>query len=117
MTPRPRMTGFLECVGSDGKSYALPDLYCPFGHKIPWEFAFHEAGYPRCVEENSSGHRICSARLFVHFFPRINPNALPLMYVAEVSYEEIMHVTKTGMDVPAIMAYLGVTWKPERRAG
>jgi hypothetical protein len=84
---------------------------------MPWQNLFHEAGYPRCVHQDPNGGAVCNAQLFVQFFPRLNPRAHPMMFVAEISYEEIVHITKAGMDVPAIMAYLGVTWKPERRVG
>lgn len=117
MSSRPRQFGMLECNAGDGKSYALPDLYCPAGHRIPWEWSFHEGGFPRCQHrEKNGGRNDCNARLFVSFFPRINPDAKPMMLVAEISYEEIQHVTQSGMDVPAIVSYLGLSWAPRKVA-
>lgn len=114
MTPptKGRLVGFLEAERKDDGTLVLPDLHCPYGHKIPWEFALHEAGYPRCLEENSAGHRVCNARLFVHFAPRINQKAGVMLFVAEISYDEIKYVTDRGFDVPQIMAHLGLSWAP-----
>lgn len=114
---RARMSGFLPIGADTSRDYILPTLHCPHGHVIKWENAFLEAGYPRCKERSGAGHSICNARLFVVIYPRVNPLASPMVFVAEISYQEIMHVTKLGMDVPAIMSYLGVTWAPTRKAG
>lgn len=113
---RPRMCGFLECL-PDGAKFRLPDLYCPHGHRMPWECLFPETGFPRCAARASSGRAACGAQLLVQFFPRLNAAALPLVFVAEVSYEEIRHIMQSGMDAPAMMRYLGLVWSPRRRAG
>lgn len=112
--PTTRMSGFLECeIAKDG-SIRFPDLHCPIGHRIPWEAAFHEAGYPKCGHREKNGAPACNARLFIHFFPRVSSRMPPMLFVAEVSYDEIKHITKAGLDVPQIYEYLGVRWAPPR---
>lgn len=113
--PSPtRMTGFLECTIATDGSIIFPDLHCPIGHPIPWTAAFHEAGYPRCAQRDRTGASMCNARLFIQFFPRVSNRLPPMLFVAEISYEEIKYITKTGLDVPGIMDYLGVRWAPPR---
>lgn len=111
------MAGFLPIGSDESRDYILPTLHCPHGHVIKWETAFLEAGYPRCTEQSTKSRPMCNARLFVVIYPRVNAKAKPMIFVAEITYEEIMHATRTGMDVPAIMDYLGITWSPERKAG
>lgn len=110
---RARTSGFLECGTDEQQHVVFPPLLCPAGHRIPWEFAFHEAGYPRCTQRDGRGnHEICNARLFLQFFPRLNKSANPMLFVAEITHEEIKHITRASMDVPEIMTYLGITWAP-----
>lgn len=113
-----RMSGFLECYRDEKGDLQFPRLKCPLGHNISWEFAFHEAGYPRCpfmFPRHARGMMPtpCDARLFIQFFPRMNKGSNPLLFVAEITVDEIKHVTRAEMDVPAIMEYLGITWAPK----
>lgn len=113
MPTRTRMLGFLEFSFEDEtKKLRPPALHCPHGHRIPWEYAFHEAGYPRCRHRSKGAAEDCNARLFVQFFPRVAKNAPPLMFVAAVEYEELVHILDERMDTYEILTYLGVSWAP-----
>lgn len=106
MHPRCRMIGFLEfAVDRDSGKLQPPKLQCPIGHIIPWEYAFHEAGYPRC--------RHCNARLYVQFFGRTSKHEPPLMFVVEVTFPELQRIQTERLDVYQILAYLGLEWAPK----
>lgn len=112
--PRARRFGFLECTVSPADNIVLPNLDCPNGHRIPWAFGFHEAGYPRCRHKDKHGREDCRARLFVAFMQlghRANP---PLVFVAEVTEEEIKHLDRSRYRLPEILDFLGVGWAPPR---
>jgi hypothetical protein len=108
----PRMAGFLEFGVDDEGKLVPPDLHCPHGHRIPWEYAFHEAGYPRCPHRGRNGASDCNARLFVQFFGRTSKKSPPLMFIAEITYEELAHVLEERLDVFEILSYLGLRWPP-----
>jgi len=112
--PGGRAMGFLECSYARDGSLVFPELHCPNGHRIGWEHAFHEAGYPRCHHRDPDGRSECGRRLFLQFFPRVGNRLPPLLFIAEITWDEIKAVQKAGLDVPEILDFLGVRWHPPR---
>jgi hypothetical protein len=110
-----RWWGWLECSHDEKGGVKYPDLYCPAGHRINWEHAFVEAGYPRCVHRSDAKSAECGKRLFIVFFPRLAQRQAPVIYAAEVTYDEIQDFTKQGYDVPQILGALSC-WKSPRAA-
>lgn len=111
------MAGFLEfAIDDDSGKLVPPALHCPHGHRIPWENAFHEAGYPRCPHKGKNGLSDCNARLFIQFFARTSKHAPPMMFVVSIEYEELAHVLEERLDVFEILSYLGLRWPPRDEA-
>ncbi len=108
---RPRRWGILlpkrdthgrELTSANGHPL-YPDLSCPEGHSIGWEWNLLGDGFPRC-SHGWENRRECGLRLWVCPMPRRAKPGSPRFIVAEVDGREIVYMQHT-------------TWSPTTSSG
>jgi hypothetical protein len=116
---RPRRWGILlpkrdkdgrEVTDSKGHP-VYPELTCPAGHVIGWEWNLIGDGFPRCTHDWEN-RRECGLRLWVCSIPRRERPGSPRFIVAEVDWREIAYMSEHYMDPDEVIAWLGLSWSP-----